>query len=54
MKTWKVVYNLLMEDCRPGLNKGVAFVQAKDRADASYKFKQMGIRFFTIDAITEV
>lgn len=54
MKTWKVIYNLAMEDCKPGYNQGVVLVQARDRAEASYKFKQMGIRFFTIDSIVEL
>ena len=46
MKTWKVIYNLAIEDCKPGYYQGVVL--------ASYKFKQMGIRFFTIDSIVEL
>lgn len=54
MKTFKIVYNLLAEDCRNTMSQGVTFVQARDRAEASYKFKQMGIRFHTIDNIEEI
>lgn len=53
-KTYKVVYYLLAEDCRDGNSKGVSFVEAENRNEASYKFKQMGIRFHAIDKIEEL
>lgn len=52
-KTYQVIYYLSSQDWKPGVTKGVALVVASSKADASYKFKQMGIPFYTIDKIVE-
>lgn len=54
LKTFKVVYYLISEDIRNGNTKGVTFVEARDKWEASHRFKQMGIRFHTIDKIEEL
>lgn len=55
-KTYKVIYYLAEHLVRgPGLNKSVALVEAYDRNDASYRFKQQYAgQFFTIDEIEEL
>ncbi len=54
LKTFKVVYFLVSEDIKNGNIRGVAFVEARDKWEASRNFKQMGIRFHTIDKIEEI
>ncbi len=54
LKTFKVVYYLLSEDIRNGNIKGVSLVEARDKWEASHRFKQMGIRFHAIDRIEEI
>ena len=50
--TWKVVYYLPGDQWRGGVNKGVAFVEAATRAEASFAFQtQYAGQFSTIDSI---
>ena len=50
--TWKVVYYLPGDQWRGGVNKGVAFVEAATRAEASFAFQtQYSGQFSTIDSI---
>lgn len=53
-KTYKITYILPLGNNRNGNIKGVALVEAYDRNNASYKFKQMGIDFVTIEKIEEL
>lgn len=50
--TWKVVYFLPSNQCSGGNIRGVAFVEAATRSEASYAFqKQYAGQFFTIEKI---
>ncbi len=54
-ETWKVVYYLPSHQISGFSNKGVAFVEAGDRAHASQVFKeQYAGRYFTIDSIEKL
>ena len=51
-KTWKIVYNPKVLN---GGQMGVAFVEAGDKAHASYVFKQQYAgQYFTIDSIEKL
>lgn len=54
-ETWKVVYNLPINQRSGFSTKGVAFVEAGDRAHASAVFKEQykGL-YFTIDKIEKL
>lgn len=53
--TYKVVYNLPVEQRSGFSTKGVAFVEAGDRAHASSVFKeQYAGQYFTIDSIEKL
>lgn len=54
-ETYKVVYYLPGEKWSGGCIKGVAFVEAGDKAHASYVFKQQYAgQFSTIDSIEKL
>ena len=54
-ETYKVVYYLPSEKCRSNFVKGVALVEAGDKAHASYVFKQQYAgQFFVIDSIEKL
>ena len=54
-ETYKVVYNLPPHMIKGFSNKGVAFVEAGDKAHASAVFKeQYAGQYFTIDSIEKL
>jgi len=54
-ETYKVVYYLPSNQCSGGSSKGVAFVEAGDKAHASYVFKQQYAgQYFVIDSIEKL
>jgi hypothetical protein len=53
-RTYKIVYLLPCENQRVRNITGIALVEAANRNEASYKFKQMGISFLTIEKIEEL
>lgn len=54
-ETYKVVYYLPNNQCSGGSSKGVAFVEAGDKAHASYVFKQQYAgQYFAIDSIEKL
>lgn len=54
-ETYKVVYNLPPDKIRGFSSKGVAFVEAGDKAHASSVFReQYSGEYWTIDSITKL
>lgn len=53
-RTYKIIYYLPVDECKPGSYKGVTLIEAVSRSDASYRFQQSGIKFQTIDRIEEI